>query len=84
MIVPELNLGEQIGGQDTVEYPLRSPDLTHLDFFMWGYLKVEKFSSCKNAAKIPIEILTVASDSNVSHCQQYLHHNGYQFENIIR
>ena len=28
-----------IGRRGAIEYPARSPDLTPMDFFLWGYLK---------------------------------------------
>ena len=33
-----------IGRRGTIEWPARSPDLTPLDFFLWGYLKNKVYS----------------------------------------
>ena len=34
-----------IGLGHQVEWPPRSPDITHCDFFLWGYLKSKVFDS---------------------------------------
>ena len=47
-----------IGGRGTIEYPAPYPDLTPMDFFLWGYLK-DKFYRIKSrtfdALKLKIE-----------------------------
>jgi hypothetical protein len=35
--------GRQIGRRGAIEYPPRSPDLTPLDFYLWGTLKDEVY-----------------------------------------
>ena len=32
-----------IGRRDAIEYPAHSPDLTSMDFFLWGYLKYKVY-----------------------------------------
>jgi len=40
MAYPDENLpGQWIGQRGVVEFPLHSPDLTPLDFYLWGTLK---------------------------------------------
>ena len=34
-----------IGRRGSVEFPARSPDLTPMDFFLWGYLKDKAYGS---------------------------------------
>ena len=36
--------GRWIGRRGSIEWPARSPDLTPLDFFLWGYLKNKVYS----------------------------------------
>lgn len=40
--------GRWIGRRGATEWPARSPDLTPLDFFLWGYLKAKVFKSKPN------------------------------------
>jgi hypothetical protein len=37
-----------IGRRGTVEWPARSPDLTPLDYFLWGYVKHNVFKTRPN------------------------------------
>ncbi|GFT11903.1 uncharacterized protein NPIL_425361 [Nephila pilipes] len=83
-----------IGRRGIVEYPPRSPDLTPLDFFLWGYLKDKVYAQkpatvvqlratieheCTN---IPREWFHHVCYSIASRCQQCLEQNGHQFENM--
>ena len=81
----------RIGRRGFVEYPLRSPDLIPLDFFLWGYLK-DKVYAQKSATvvqlratiehectNIPRELFHHVCYSIASPCQQYLEQNGHQF-----
>ena len=36
--------GRWLGRRGSIEWPARSPDLTPLDFFHWGYLKNKVYS----------------------------------------
>ena len=76
-----------------VEYLPRSPDLTPLDFFLWGYLK-DKVYATKTATiaelrdaieqectQIPNEVFLAVINSITFRSQQCLDKNGYQFEN---
>ena len=95
MLGPSLMSFCQIGelGGGFIKYPLRSPDLTPLDFFLWGYVK-DKVSATKPAAvanlreaieyecaQIPRKLLHDVSDFVAWRCQQCLDQNGGQFEN---
>ena len=71
-----------------VEYPPRSPDLTPLDFFFWGYLKDKVFATKPatvaelreaiehECAQIPKELFHDVCDSIAWSCQQCLDQNG--------
>ena len=37
-----------IGRRGPIEWPPRSPDITPLDFFLWGYLKSEVYVNRPN------------------------------------
>jgi hypothetical protein len=34
-----------IGGDGAIQWPPRSPDITFLDFFLWGYVKDKGYST---------------------------------------
>lgn len=85
-----------IGRRGSIEWPARSPDLTPLDFFYWGYLKDRVYATkpvCINDLKERIlmvsqsvtpEMLTNVSNTlylRFGHCQAV---NGQQFEHLIK
>ena len=37
--------GRWIGKRGTIEWPARSPDLSPLDFLLWGHLKTKCFAT---------------------------------------
>lgn len=41
---PQSWLGRGSGGADWREWPARSPDLTPMDFFLWGYVKTKVYT----------------------------------------
>jgi hypothetical protein len=41
-------IGRWIGRGSTIKWPARSPDLTPLDFFLWGHLKTVIYSEPVN------------------------------------
>ena len=82
-----------IGRRGFVEYPPRSPDLTPLDFFLWGYLK-DKVYATKPATvaelrdaieheytQIPRELFHNVCESIAWRCQLCLNQSGCHFEN---
>ncbi|GFQ83400.1 uncharacterized protein TNCT_269741 [Trichonephila clavata] len=81
-----------IGRRGFVKYPL--PDLTPLDFFLWGYLRdkvylqkpatvVQLRATIEHACtNIPRELFHHVCYSIASRCQQCLEQNGHQFENM--
>lgn len=84
--------GRWIGNSGPVLWPARSPDLTPLDFFLWGYLKDKVYSTVyetiedleeavrgEAAALTPRHIRT-AIDSVSNRCHSCLQNNGRQFE----
>lgn len=83
-----------IGRRGFVEYPPRSPDLTPLDFFLWGYLKDKVYATKPRTvnelreaielecARIPKKLFPSVCDSIARRCQQCLDQNGGHFENM--
>lgn len=84
-----------IGRRGTVEWPARSPDLTPLDFFLWGYLKSKVYTNrpgnireLKDRIRQEMLNITPAVLQNVrdeciarfAHC---LAVNGEQFEHLL-
>ena len=76
-----------IGQRDTIEYPARSPDLTPMDFFLWGYLKDKVYRSKPrtiDALKLVIErqCCDIPNDLSRDHGARCLDNNGHQFEHL--
>jgi transposase len=84
-----------IGRRGPIEWPPRSPDLTPLDFFLWGYLKSVVFNTRPRtlgdlqeeivAACRAIPALTCANvlrewRSRIGHC---IVSGGHQFEHLL-
>ena len=87
--------GHWIGRRGTFEFPPRSPDLTPLDFYLWGTLKnvvyhkkpatlgdlrAEIRAAC---AAIPINTLTEVAQLTARRCNRCLAANGNHFEHLI-
>ena len=83
-----------LGRRGSTEFPPRSPDLTPLDFFLWGYVK-DKVYTTKPAtidelkvaidnecSRLPIEMIHKVFNSISSRYQQCLNNNGHQFEHL--
>ena len=86
--------GHWIGRRGTFEFPPRLPDLTPLDFYLWGTLKDVVFrkqpatqgdlravirAAC---AAIPINTLTKVAQSTARRCNRCLAANGNHFEHL--
>jgi hypothetical protein len=84
-----------IGRRGRIEWPARSPDLSPLDYFFWGYLKDKVYQTKPNdindlkqrilheAAEIPPEMLRNVMDgyyNRLAHCQTAM---GEQFEHLL-
>lgn len=84
-----------IGRRGIIEWPARSPDLTPLDFFLWGYLKDRVFKTkpldlnelrqriIDECDLVPNEYITNSIESfyhRLAYCQEQ---NGEQFEHLI-
>lgn len=87
--------GRWIGRRGTIEWPARSPDLTPLDFFLWGHLKSKVYIQKPNNIadlqerireeinKITPEMLGNVRDETYHRlgcCQQV---NGAHFEHLL-
>lgn len=85
-----------IGRRGFIEWPARSPDLSPLDYFLWGYLKCRVFvtkpanmeelklritTECRNIPPAVIENVQQEFTNRLSHCQIV---NGEHFEHIIK
>ena len=78
----------------SVEFPARSPDLTPMDFFFWGYLKdkvyaakPETIEGLKEEIRIKClaisnEVLRNVIESIVGRYQLCLENEGRQFEHL--
>lgn len=84
-----------IGRRGAIEWPPRSPDLTPLDFFLWGYLKSNVYINRPQAinelkeririeiAKITPEVIAKVREefaARLSHC---ILADGKQFEHLL-
>jgi len=83
-----------IGRRDTFEFPPRSPDLTSLDFYLWGTLKDVMYHKKPGMLEdlraeirvacvaIPINALSEVAQSTARHCNRCLAANGNHFEHL--
>ena len=84
-----------IGRRGEIEWPARSPDLTPLDYFLWGFLKSRVYETKPNnldelrnrileeAALIDRDMIRRAVSNfydRIAHCQAV---NGLQFEHLL-
>ena len=84
-----------IGRHGTIEWPPRSPDLTPLDYFLWGYLKERVYKTrlvniedlkqriTNEMNTITVEMLRNVRDAfplRLAHCQA---EEGRQFEHLL-
>jgi len=80
-----------------IQWPARSPDMTPLDFFFWGFVKnavYDLIPSSKNelikkikevCSNIPANILKKCSTDNVLKRMTFcLSQNGQHFEHILK
>lgn len=84
-----------IGTHSTVSWPARSPDMTPLDFFLWGYIKnfvyrhnfenEQELQACVTEAfnSINPEMLTRVLDSTIRRAYLCLENNGSHFEHLL-
>ena len=87
--------GRWIGRRGPVEWPARSPDLTPLDFFLWGVLKNKVFSDkpktlndLKQSIIIAWEDITPemckkVTKSIIERCHHCIANNGLHFEHLL-
>uniref|UniRef100_V5GPD3 Transposable element Tc3 transposase n=1 Tax=Anoplophora glabripennis TaxID=217634 RepID=V5GPD3_ANOGL len=84
-----------IGRRGPKEWPARSPDLTPLDFFLWGYVKSKIYVNKPNSINdlkerirqevraIPPEVIGNVQQEFTSRLAHCLAVNGQQFEHLI-
>ncbi|XP_030754949.1 uncharacterized protein LOC115881550 [Sitophilus oryzae] len=88
--------GKWIGRRGSIEWPPRSPDLTPLDFFLWGHLKNVVFKTkpdnleelknrirreCDNISRETISRVQEEFINRLGFCQAQ---EGFQFEHFIK
>jgi len=88
--------GKWIGRRGAIEWPARSPDLTPLDFFLWGHLKTqvyktppESIQDLKNritleCRRITRETLLKVREEFQNRLYYCLANNGAHFEHLIK
>lgn len=91
----EIFPGGWIGRRGSIEWPARSPDLTPLDFFLWGYLKSKVYRTkpqnledlrariIYEMENIPLEMFRNSTQSfynRLAHCQTT---EGKHFEHLL-
>ena len=84
-----------IGRRGSVEWPPRSPDLTPLDFFLWGYLKSKVYQTRPQTlqelrqriericATVTVEMLTKVRLSWINRLRVCALQHGEQFEHLL-
>lgn len=87
--------GRWIGRRGSIEWPPRSPDLTPLDFFLWGYLKSKVYQSRPNnleelkerirteIAQITPEVLENVREEFTARLSNCIIAEGHQFEHFL-
>jgi len=87
--------GKWIGTRSEVPWPARSPDLTPLDFFLWGYVKNQVYGNSFETEQqllesvtgafnsITPEILNSVLNSTVQRAYLCLENNGNLFEHLL-
>ena len=81
-----------IGRQGPIEFPPRSPDITPMDFFVWGVIKDSVYSRKPRSvedlrqfvidafANLDHDLCTKVCHSVVSRCRKCIEAEGLQFE----
>lgn len=87
--------GRWIGRRGPTEWPARSPDLTPLDFFLWGYLKSKVYATAPDSMdvlkqRITEECRAISADTfervrqefinRIHYCQEV---DGAHFEHLL-
>ena len=84
--------GQWLGRRGPIEFPARSPDLTPLDFFLWGTVKDEVYKRKPRnldtlwneiqavCAEISVDTLVRCTESVLTRTQQCIDAEGHQFE----
>ena len=85
-----------IGNQGPVRWPARSPDLTPMDFFVWGYLKNKVYATSHETAdalrlavveavnSITPEMIRPSCEAVLRRCRLCVRENGALFEQILQ
>lgn len=88
-------LGRWIGRGGPIHWPARSPDLTPLDYYLWGHLKEQVYRTepttredmCERilqaCANIPREQIVATTQSLTTRMQLCVDQNGQHFEHLL-
>lgn len=88
--------GKWIGRRGAIEWPARSPDMTPLDFFLWGHIKNLVYKNRPQniedlQQRIMHEISSIAPNILLDTLQNFVHRihycqevNGGHFEHLIK
>lgn len=90
------NFNEQwIGTYGPIRWPARSPDLTPLDFWLWGYLQDRVYLTApqnvndlrnkiiETCREIPNNFILNATHGVIRRCHYCIEHDGNQFEQYL-
>ncbi|KYN06954.1 hypothetical protein ALC62_02077, partial [Cyphomyrmex costatus] len=79
-----------IGRRGAIEWPPRSPDLTPLDFFLWGHLKFvvyktlpENINDLRQRIAIPANTFQYVHSEFQNRLYYCLANNGEHFEHLL-
>ena len=84
-----------IGGGGPITWPPRSPNLTKLDFFLWGYVKELVYheppttmENMQDRIRVAFQLvnnqmLTKVEDSFVKRLRSCIHQNGQHIEHVL-
>lgn len=92
----EIYTDRWIGRRGSIEWPARSPDLTPMDFFLWGYLKSKVYETeplttdvlknrirneCANITPQILRNVRSEFENRLFYCQEVM---GEHFEHLLR
>jgi hypothetical protein len=69
--------GRAVSLHEAVQWPLRSPDLSPCDFFLWGYLKAEVF---KHRPRSLYQLKEAIQEERLQMC---IGHHGHHLDDTI-
>jgi hypothetical protein len=75
---------KQIGRAGPIAWPPRSPDLTSLDYFLWGHLKTVVYSSKpRSFDKLKVRITNAIHEISEQQLRNVFNELQYRFERCV-